>query len=209
MESLEKFYKLACPDGWDFYTGKTINYRDNIGKIIKCPKFNANGDLCTDAFIHASRKPNQCFVGAKIPCSAYLASGKPIKEDNDKCGFEKLKIIKELIPSELFEWNYNLACNPIHPFKIDSPVIDEEIIKLLKDWASVRDSVGDSVWAYTGFIFSNCVKKWKYFNHKYDVYPFQPSVDLWNKGLIASFDERIWRLHGKPDGKILWEGGLT
>jgi len=31
------YYKLARPDGWDFYTGKTINYREGIGKIVNAP----------------------------------------------------------------------------------------------------------------------------------------------------------------------------
>jgi len=50
---MEKFYKLAKPDGWDFYSGKTINYRDNVGRTVVCPEFDRNGELCTSAFIHA------------------------------------------------------------------------------------------------------------------------------------------------------------
>ena len=37
---------------------------------------------------------------------------------------------------------------------------------------------------------------------------FQAVVDLWNKGLVPSFDGKVWRLHGGPDGKVLWEGKL-
>jgi len=149
---LQKFYKLALPNGFDFFTGKTINYRDNIGKTVVCPKFNARGSLCSSAFIHASRKPNDCFVGARIPCSAYLVKGKPIIEDKDKGGFGELFIIEELKPAELFDWNYAEAVNPINPFKIDPPTeITEKHIALLKKWASMGDSVwasvGDSVWA--------------------------------------------------------------
>ncbi len=33
----ELFWKAANPSGWDFYTGKTINYRDAIGQVVKCP----------------------------------------------------------------------------------------------------------------------------------------------------------------------------
>lgn len=29
-----KYYKLARPDGWDFHTGKKVNYRENIGKTV-------------------------------------------------------------------------------------------------------------------------------------------------------------------------------
>ena len=151
----EKFYKLARPDGFDFYTGKTINYRENVGKIVKCPNYNRNGKLCSDSFIHASREPNQCFIGATIPCSAYLVSGKLIKEDYNKCGFKQFNVIKELNPEKLFKWNYPEACNPIHPFKIKPPKrITKKHLALLKNWESVRasvwDSVGASVWASVG-----------------------------------------------------------
>ena len=161
-----KFYKIARPDGWDFYTSKTINYRDNIGKTVRCP---AKGrvKLCSSTAIHASRDPNQCFVGGSIPCSVYLVVGKPYAEDSDKCGFKQLRVSKELNPEKVFKWRYKEACNPIHPFKIKPPKkITKEHLKLLKQlasvrasvgasvgdsvWASVGDSVGDSVWASVG-----------------------------------------------------------
>ena len=160
MNKTEKFYKLAKLDGFDFYTGKTINYRENIGKTVKCPQFNVAGNLCSDAFIHASRKPNDCFVGARIPCSAYFVTGKPIKEDGVKCGFEELAIIEELNPKTLFKWNYKEACNPINPFKILPPKkIIKKHIQLLEKWYSVWDSVWysvkgsvwDSVWDSVGY----------------------------------------------------------
>jgi hypothetical protein len=39
-------------------------------------------------------------------------------------------------------------------------------------------------------------------------YPFQSAVTLWELGLVPSFDGKKWRLHGGPNGKILWEGKL-
>lgn len=216
-----KFYKLARPDGWDFYTGNTINYRDNIGKIVKCPDFDKDGDLCSEAFIHASREPNQCFVGAKIPCSAYLVSGKVYAEGYNKCGFRQLKIIEELKPGKLFKWRYKEACNPVHPFKIKPPKkITGTHLELLKLWASVWASVGgsvrtsvgasvwDSVWAYTGYIFTPIVKEWKYIEHKKGEYPFQSAIDLWKMGLVPSFNGKTWQLHSGGDAKILWEGEI-
>ncbi len=143
---MDNFYKLANPDGFDFYTGKTINYRDNVGKTVTCPNYNKEGELCSDAFIHASREPEQCFVGAKIPCSAYLVSGRVVKEDKDKCGFKNLKILEELKPEKLFKWRYSEACNPLDPRKITPPEISDKEIELLKQWYSVRhNSVWDSV----------------------------------------------------------------
>jgi hypothetical protein len=89
-------------------------------------------------------------------------------------------------------------------------------------WASVWDSVGDSVgdsvrdsvWdsfrasvgVYISSLFPN-IKKWKYVEHKEGENPFQSAIDLWHKGLMPSFDGKIWRLHGYQ-GKVLWEGKI-
>jgi hypothetical protein len=56
-------------------------------------------------------------------------------------------------------------------------------------WASVRTSVGGSVGAYIGSF--------------YDIkdYKFQSAVDLWEAGLVSSFDGKTWRLHSR-DGIV-------
>jgi hypothetical protein len=79
-------------------------------------------------------------------------------------------------------------------------------------WASVRtsvrtsvgDSVGDSVRAYMGSFFD--LEAWKYTEGiGADGYPFQPAVDLWEAGLVPSFDGKTWRLHGGPKAAVLFE----
>ena len=67
-------------------------------------------------------------------------------------------------------------------------------------WASVWDSVEDSVWAYISSFFY--IPKWKYIKHEEGENPFQPCIDLWHRGIVASFDGTTWRLHGHK-GKIL------
>jgi len=64
-------------------------------------------------------------------------------------------------------------------------------------WASVEASVRDSVWASVRAYISSFFK----IKYKYD---FSSCVKLWDKGIVPSFDGKIWRLHGK-DGKILKE----
>jgi len=64
---------------------------------------------------------------------------------------------------------------------------------------SIWDSVWDSVGAYTFSFFKFPRKK----------NPFQPCIDLWERGLLPSFDGEIWRLHGGKKGKILWEDKLN
>ena len=74
-------------------------------------------------------------------------------------------------------------------------------------WDSVRASVRASVWAYIGSFFNLPREAWKYTeNIQCEGYPFESSVKLWEMGLVPSFDGKKWRLHGGPDGKVLWEG---
>ena len=72
--------------------------------------------------------------------------------------------------------------------------------------ASVRASVGDSVWAYNGTFFVLPRESWKYTeNIKTEEYPFQCLATLWERGLVPSFDGKKWRLHGGKDAEILYE----
>ena len=235
-------YKLTRPDGFDFYSG-TINYREAVGAIIRVTDYEPSPEVICGKGLHASRNPNDCFIGAKIPCTAFRVKGiQPIARDKNKTRYQALKIIEEITDlDKLFGWKYSEAINPINPFEIDSPKIDITHIKLLKKWDSVRssvwdsvrssvsdfvwspvwgsvwdsgggsvwnsvgDSVGDSMYAYIGSLFPN-IKKWEYIEHEKDEYPFQSAVDLWKQGLVPSFDGEKWRLHGKPDGRVVWEG---
>ena len=97
----------------------------------------------------------------------------------------------------------------INPFRdvVPPKEITEEHIRLLREWDSVRDSVGDSVWAYSGTFFNLPRSAWRYTDTiQCEGYPFQPADILWEQGLVASFDGKLWRLHGGPDGRVLWEG---
>jgi hypothetical protein len=73
-------------------------------------------------------------------------------------------------------------------------------------WHSVWQSVWQSVYAYCGSFFNLPCKSWKYTgNIKCKGYPFQPCVDLWDMGLVPSFDGKTWRLHGGPKADVLFE----
>jgi hypothetical protein len=73
-------------------------------------------------------------------------------------------------------------------------------------WHSVWHSVWQSVYAYCGSFFNLPCKSWKYTgNIKCKGYPFQPCVDLWDMGLVPSFDGKTWRLHGGPKADVLFE----
>ena len=106
----------------------------------------------------------------------------------------------------------------VYPFNLKPPKkVTNKHLSALKKWASVWDSVGasvrasvgDSVWAYTGSFLVLPRKAWKYTeNIEGDDYPFEPCAYLWESGLVPSFDGKKWRLHGGKDAKIVWEGEL-
>ena len=76
-------------------------------------------------------------------------------------------------------------------------------------WDSVRDSVVDSVWGYIGSFFSLPKEKWlNCQNVPFKKYPFESVVELWERGLVPSFDGTTWRLHGGKNAAVLWEGKL-
>jgi hypothetical protein len=144
-------YKLARPDGWDFYTGKTINYREAIGKSVCPPEPNAMLGVCSSGVIHASKEPLDCFVGANIPCSAYRVEGIPVCGKEKKWGFIELQVLEELPDLDtLFGFKYTEACNPVNPFKARKHKVTKGDIKNLRKWASVWGSVEASVWASVG-----------------------------------------------------------
>ena len=199
-------YKLTKPDGFDFYSGR-INYRHAIGSIIRVTDYDPPEHGVCGRGLHVSRDPNDCFIGAKIPCAAFRVQGVGrIAGDAQKVRYKAIKVFEEIHDLDaLFGWRYSEAANPIHPFKLSFPKTTDREISLLKDWDSVGDSVWDSVGAYIGSFFPG-IKTWKYIDHKLGQYPFQPAVDLWKMGLVPSFDGKTWRLHGGEKGKILWEG---
>ena len=117
----------------------------------------------------------------------------------------KLNLDKTLI--------YKKIVHPLEDVEFKGEVTIEQKA-LLKQWASVWDSVGasvrDSVWAYIGSFFVLKKSQWKYTSKiKCKGYPFQPCVDLWEQGLVPSFDGTTWRLHAGEKAKIVYEVKAT
>jgi len=160
--------------------------------------------------------------------------GRSVVNSEYKQGFEEQTIIRMLYKSEVkklireqskkMDWDYYHACYPVNPLKINKPFDKEKALKLLKEWASVRasvrasvgDSVWDSVWdsvrasvgdcfyAYISSLFPS-IKKWKHMDHEEGVNPFQSEIDLWNMGLVPSFDGKVWRLHKGKNAEVVLE----
>ena len=104
----------------------------------------------------------------------------------------------------------------IHPFRdVSAHEVAEKDIVNLRQWASVtqsvRQSVGasawrsvrESVWAYISSYFD--LQQWKYIDHAPGENPYQPLIDLWNRGFVPSYGGKTWRLHQGKDAKIVYE----
>ena len=78
--------------------------------------------------------------------------------------------------------------NPLLLPKVER-VTDEQVM-WLKEWASVRASS----WAYFSSFFA--------IEYKFD---FSPAVNLWEAGLVPSFDGTTWRLHSGESADVVYE----
>ena len=196
-----KAYKLAQPNGFDFHTGRTIQYRGlSYPHKIQVPNADATKGICSSGVGHASLNPNDCFQGAHLPCSAYELEFAPVCGDYTKYGWVEAIVLREIDPAELFSWRYTDAIKPFHPLRDGQGAVDDEALALLKQWASVRASVRDSLWTYLGWIFAPAIPQWQ------ENYPYLACVDLWHRGFVPSFDGKLWRLHAGPSAKIVWSG---
>ena len=219
------YYKVAQPDGFDFYTGRTINYRESIGRVVRVPTFDSKGTpvICTSSVIHASKQPIQALGYGKIPCSLFRVEGKPVVEDTDKAGFKEF-VVAEEIPEDdkgdYFGLKWDEVLNPFDPRKVSVETVTDVHLSELKTytsvWASVQASVWDSVQAsvwdseasYVGSLFTQ-IKKWKYTEKvKARGYPFQSCVNLIKAGLVPATDGKQWFLVGFKNEKarVLWSG---
>jgi hypothetical protein len=243
-------YKVARPDGWDFRTRRTVNYREAVGGVVEAPDWRKDG-VCGGGLHHSPTAIDALSYGT-IPCSLYIVEpvGARSRIDAHKSKAQKLRVVEEVTDLDAaFGFRYAEACQPVSPFL--SPFLlpkrepTDDDIACLREWVSisasvsasvwvsVRDSVQDSVWAsvwvsvrdsawdsvwvsvwasvwdsawaYAGSLFPD-ITRWKYADHEPGVYPYQPAVDLWRRGLVPSFDGKVWRLYAGENAEVVWEG---
>ena len=94
--------------------------------------------------------------------------------------------------------------NPLMLPKIEKVTGND--IALLKQWDSVWASVWDSVWASVWDSVWASVRAYisTYFDIKYN-FDYSSSNKLWERGLVPSFDGKIWRLHTGKNADIVFE----
>jgi hypothetical protein len=205
------WYKVTSPDLTAKYDKKTIYIE---GTTVSLP-IRDNPRLCSSDVLHASASVMDALkYFEQIPCTISTVTGKPVVVYTDKAGFFKLKVLRNIPQSEydeLLGFRYSEAANPVNPCAITPPTIDDHIVELLKNWASVRYSVGDSVWdSIAAYIWASVRGSvWdsvatyigSLFPGAFPVpYPYQSGVDLWKMGLIPVRVGNEWRLYHPVKG---------
>jgi len=257
---MKKYKVLRLVNGELISPHQNYNYgklKDVLGKKMVCEDFDDDAyNDCSDGFYATDvdglvyslnmYKDNRVFE--------VEMGGKSVISNTYKQRFENQTIIRMLSKSEVrklikeqsktMELDYYHTCYPVNPLKINRPFDREKALKLLKEWASVGDSVwdsvrdsvrvsvsafvggsvsdsvrasvggsaggsvGSSVWdcfyAYISSLFPS-IRKWEYINHEEGVNPFQSGIDLWNMGLVPSYDGKVWRLHKGKKAEVVLE----
>jgi hypothetical protein len=137
---------------------------------------------------------------------------KPIIHPFEDC--KKKRVSKEII-SLLKEWNSVFALvNKANKLILDSvnnsvfASVNNSVFSLVNNsvFSSVPDlvfaSVLDSVWAYFSSFFD--LKNWGYVEHKEGFNPFQCCIDLWEMGIVPSFDGNTYRLHSGKNADVIY-----
>ena len=223
-----KFFSLVSDAKGNFYYFDWKQRQQIIQGKIKCESADSHTSIA-DFYGFKGQKEDKLNKYEYNPFTKQFTVDQINTFDDSK---EVEKFCKKLDFKEIVPVNFDKKI--INPFKDRSILeITDEDIELLKQWASVRasvsasvgasvsasvrasvrasvgDSVGysvwDSVWASVGYSVWDSVGAYisSFVDIKYK-YDFSSAIKLWEKGLVPSFDGKIWRLHGKG-GKILKE----
>ena len=108
--------------------------------------------------------------------------------------------VRDSVEGSIWDSIGDFVGNPVREYvwgSVGSSVWDSDESSIWAIGDPVRGSIWSSIWAYVSSFFS--------IQYEHD---FSSCIKLWEKGLIPSFDGSVWRLHGYPEGKIIWEGKL-
>ena len=86
----------------------------------------------------------------------------------------------------------------VNPLELPLAEVTEQDKQDLKLWASVWDSVRASVEASVEAYIST------FFAIEYE-YDLSPAIRLWERGIVASFDGKTWRLHSGKDAQVIYQ----
>lgn len=205
----DSFLKAFRADGFDFYTGKTINYAESIGKKVSVPKEHMKDPpvLCSVGVLHASRTEIDLVAGRFItsyPFRIVRVKGEPVVQDSEKAGFKELTVLSEEKDLDaLFGVRWaNMEKLSVDPTKVSPREVTEADLAALKEYAGLRDLQG--LWGLRlSYLISEVVtdrEKWL-LKHIYLIEPCEALIRLVKAGLIPTKDGDEWTLWHYVGGK--------
>jgi hypothetical protein len=160
---MKKYKVLQVIDGRLISPYRGFDYgkmEDVLGREMVCEEFDTDETMkCARRFYTTDIDGLIYTLNMYKDCRVFEVEmgGRSVIHNTYKQGFEKQTIIRMLPKSEVRElireqsdkmdWDYYRACYPINPLELDIPFNKDKALKLLKEWASVGASVGESVWA--------------------------------------------------------------
>jgi hypothetical protein len=160
---MKKYKILKVNDGILKSPGKFQGYtygkkKDVIGKKLTCSDFDTSNETCSRGY-YATDIEGLIYTNLSNPNYKVFeveVSGKEKIFDEYKQRFEHMTIIRQLsvkelkqlvkVQSDKMDWDYYHALFPYNPLQKTRKKVTKKEIELLKKWASVRASVGSSVW---------------------------------------------------------------
>ena len=149
-----EYFKMTRLDGWDVYTGNSVNYRDNIGQIVYPREEWTSEKWGTEGLLYALDAGNAfnalLYFRHQWPFSLFRVKGIPVIESDeynrDVPGFLKLDIIKEinvlncfLVPKE--------RLGGIDAFEIKTLTkINDGIMDEYNRFQKTREGIIPSIW---------------------------------------------------------------
>jgi len=182
-----------CPS--DSHTGiaKEFNkIEDKLNKFEYNPltkKFIVDQINCVDNRIQAETWVKKLDFGLIVPQLIIKPIVNPLLLSKvTKVTKEQIKLLK----------NWDSVRDSVRDSVLDS--IRDSVRDSIRDsvWDSVRDSVLDSVWDSVYAYMSS------FFDIKYKC-DFSSAIQLWESGLIPSFDGKTWRLRSGKKADIIYE----
>ena len=197
------YYKAVRLDKTSHHDQKT---KWAAGRIIRPDRIDetnepcGHGIHCSPTLLHAVGYQKGPSLYCEVEPRGILG------QDDTKLRCREVKVLRWLGQEEVDQlagfrlWEVN---HPVNPLLLKASGDQPALLDLLKEWASVGASVGDSVWSYIGGLFPG-IKAWKYAG-KLGPNPWKPLLALWYAGYVPSFDGKTWRLHAGPKAEIVLE----
>ncbi len=144
------YIKVAREDGWDIFTGNSVNYRASIGSTV-FPKGQWTSGRCGgEGLLYAidarSWEEAISHIRGQWPFSLFKVKGRPVvTEYGLESGFLELQVVEEIDVLSMLPFPRE-RLGKIEPFKKVVTKINDDIMEKYRQFQKVKDLIVPSVW---------------------------------------------------------------